>query len=73
LSGTRAGGLAARDANLAKDPDFYRRVGKKGGQVKHRETRYFYLHRGIARIAGKRGGTKSRIHKTREVSNNRGE
>lgn len=31
MSGTRAGGIKARERNLAKDPDFYRRIGRKGG------------------------------------------
>lgn len=31
MSGTRAGGIKARERNLAKDPDFYRRIGCKGG------------------------------------------
>lgn len=31
MSGTRAGGIKARERNLAKDPDFYRKIGRKGG------------------------------------------
>ena len=35
MTGTRAGGIKARERNLAKDPDFYRRIGQKGGQNGH--------------------------------------
>ena len=32
MSGTREGGLKARDKNLSKDPDFYAVIGAKGGR-----------------------------------------
>lgn len=32
MSGTLAGGLKARDKNLARDPDFYRNIGAMGGR-----------------------------------------
>lgn len=31
MAGTRAGGLAARDTNLKKNPNFYKDIGKIGG------------------------------------------
>lgn len=31
MSGSRIGGLKARDKNLARDPDFYKRIGALGG------------------------------------------
>jgi hypothetical protein len=31
MSGNRTGGLKAAAKNLAKDPDFYRKAGSKGG------------------------------------------
>lgn len=34
MSGTREGGLRARDKNLAKDPNFYKRIGAVGGSRK---------------------------------------
>lgn len=33
MSGTKIGAAKARDANLAKDPDYYKNIGKKGGMV----------------------------------------
>ena len=32
MAGTKAGGLKARERNLAKDPDFYKKIGAKGGR-----------------------------------------
>lgn len=31
MAGTPAGGLKAKARNLAKDPDFYKKIGAKGG------------------------------------------
>lgn len=31
MPGTKAGGQKARDKNLAKDPNFYKRIGSVGG------------------------------------------
>ena len=31
MAGTKAGGLKAKVRNLAKDPDFYKKIGAKGG------------------------------------------
>lgn len=33
MAGTREGGLKAAKANLERDPDFYKRIGQKGGRV----------------------------------------
>lgn len=35
MSGTRAGGIAAARTNKENDPDFYRKIGKKGGEKGH--------------------------------------
>lgn len=35
MSGTKAGGQAAKAKNLARDPDFYAKIGAKGGQNGH--------------------------------------
>lgn len=35
MAGTKAGGLKAKLRNLEKDPDFYRNIGRKGGQNGH--------------------------------------
>lgn len=59
MSGTRAGGLKALTTNQAKyGLDFYRRIGQKGGASSH--TGGFYGNRRAARIAGAKGGKKSR-------------
>jgi general stress protein YciG len=33
MSGTYIGGVKARDKNLANDPDFYKKIGTKGGKL----------------------------------------
>ena len=32
MAGTKAGGLKAAQKNLARDPDFYAKIGRKGGK-----------------------------------------
>ena len=59
MAGTRIGGLKAREKNLAKDPDFYKKLGKLGGSRK--VPKGFALDRERAREVGKLGGMKSRI------------
>lgn len=59
MSGTKAGGLKAAATNRAiHGDDFYRRIGKKGGQNGH--TGGFYANRELARVAGAKGGRISR-------------
>lgn len=58
MAGTIAGGKKAAAKNLAKDPDFYSKIGAKGG--KNGKTGGFYANRELARIAGAKGGRKSR-------------
>lgn len=59
MSGNRIGGLKARDKNLAKDPDYYSKIGSRGGSKR--------LPKGFAlmpfekvQAAGKKGGEASR-------------
>ena len=33
MAGTKAGGLKAKAANLAKNPNFYKEIGSKGGKA----------------------------------------
>lgn len=33
MAGTLAGGRKARDKNIASDPDFYRKIGQRGGTI----------------------------------------
>lgn len=58
MAQTRIGAAKARDKNLARDPDFYKKIGKIGGKRGH--TGGFYANRELARIAGKKGGAASR-------------
>lgn len=59
MSGTRAGGLKARNTNLEKHgKDFYRNIGRIGGQNGH--TGGFAANPELARTAGAKGGRKSR-------------
>jgi general stress protein YciG len=32
MGGTVSGGIKARDKNLARDPDWYKKIGAKGGK-----------------------------------------
>lgn len=59
MSGTKLGGLKARETNLKNHgKDFYRIIGSKGGQNGH--TGGFAANRELARLAGAKGGRKSR-------------
>lgn len=59
MAGTRAGGLKAAKTNRIKNgPDFYSRIGRKGGKNGH--TGGFATNPDLARIAGRKGGLKSR-------------
>ena len=58
MAGTREGGLKAAQKNLERDPDFYRIIGRKGGQNGH--TGGFYNNQELAKRAGAIGGRISR-------------
>ena len=58
MAGTKAGALKSRATILAKDPDFYKRIGQKGGQNGH--TGGFASDPELARRAGAKGGRISR-------------
>lgn len=64
MAGTRAGGLKARERNLAKNPNFYAEIGRKGGQ--NGKTGGFAANPDLARIAGAKGGRISR--RTKKVA-----
>ena len=36
MAGTKAGGMKAAAKNLAKDPNFYAKIGAKGGRISRR-------------------------------------
>lgn len=59
MSGTKAGGLKAKKKNIELyGKGFYKIIGSKGGQNGH--TGGFAANPALARIAGARGGRKSR-------------
>jgi hypothetical protein len=59
MAGTPAGGAKAAATNKTKyGQDFYARIGSMGGRAGH--TGGFYANRELARIAGRKGGLKSR-------------
>ena len=66
MAGTKAGGLKAAMKNKAKDPDFYAKIGRKGGQNGH--TGGFAANPDLARIAGAKGGRISRRRKATVVT-----
>ena len=61
MAGTSAGGKLAAAKNLARDPDFYAKIGAKGGRKGH--TGGFAANPELARIAGAKGGRISRRRK----------
>ncbi len=66
MAGTKAGGLKAKAKNLAKDPNFYAKIGSKGGKASN--TGGFAANPELARIAGAKGGRISRRGKKTTVS-----
>ncbi len=59
MAGTRMGGAKAAATNKTKyGRDFYARIGAMGGKAGH--TGGFYANRDLARVAGRKGGLKSR-------------
>lgn len=63
MAGTIEGGRKAAAKNLAKDPDFYKKIGSKGG--KNGNTGGFAGNPELARIAGSKGGKISRRTKAK--------
>lgn len=58
MAGTKVGGKKAAEKNLKRDPDFYAKIGRKGGKNGH--TGGFAANPSLARIAGAKGGRISR-------------
>jgi uncharacterized protein len=65
LAGTLEGGRKAAAKNLAKDPNFYSKIGKIGGT--NGNTGGFAANPELARIAGAIGGRKSKRRKPERV------
>jgi len=62
MAGTKEGGRKAAEKNLQRDPDFYAKIGRKGGKNGH--TGGFAANPELARVAGAKGGRISRRRKT---------
>ena len=67
MAGTKAGGLKAAQKNLQKDPNFYAKIGAKGGKLGR--TGGFAANPELARIAGAKGGKISRRRKAAATTN----
>ena len=66
MSGTKIGGAKAAHTNrLRHGLDFYARIGAKGGRNGH--TGGFASNPELARIAGRKGGLKSRRWKKKPI------
>ena len=69
MSGTKAGGIKARESNYKNNGrDFYIKIGSKGGRHSHKGG--FYANPDLAKKAGAKGGSISRrgeANKTREL------
>ena len=65
MSGTKAGGMKAREKNLAKNPNFYKENGRLGG-LKSRGGG-FAANPELARIAGAKGGRISRRKPVKKI------
>lgn len=67
MAGTKAGGKKAAQKNMQKDPDFYAKIGRKGGQ--NGRTGGFASNPELARVAGAKGGRISKRTKRDKVHN----
>jgi len=58
MPGNKIGGAKAAAKNIARDPDFYKRIGQIGGR--NGNTGGFASSRELAQRAGRLGGLKSK-------------
>lgn len=63
MAGNRECGLKAAAKNKARDPDFYAKIGRRGGKNGH--TGGFAANRELASIAGRKGGKISKRGKSK--------
>lgn len=66
MSGNRIGGLKVRTKLLAKDPDYYKKIALKSQDAwvrNGKRPRGFAVNQELARLAGAKGGAKSRRKK----------
>lgn len=60
MVGSREGGLKAKRKILARDKDFYRKIGRIGGMAETSAPKGFACNRERARKAGAKGGKISK-------------
>lgn len=62
MSNTTAGGKKVAETNLAKDPDYYKKLGALGGSTVTKNTKLkgFGTNRELAKEAGRIGGQRSK-------------
>lgn len=61
MPGTKAGSRKSKETIEQKyGKDYWKNLGKKGGSVRHPETRYFTTNRAAASICGYKGGKISK-------------
>ena len=66
MAGTRIGGLKAKKANLANDPDFYAKIGSKGGSSISKYPKGFAaMSAEKVSAAGRKGGRISKRGKAK--------
>lgn len=66
MAGTKAGGIKAREKNLANDPDFYKKIGSTGGKNGKGTLKGFAASPELASEAGRKGGRISKRKKKDE-------
>lgn len=68
MGGSKAGGMKTYLTNIARDPDFYKKIGSKGGgSPKRQGPRGFAADRELASRAGRMGGLISRKNRNKTV------
>ena len=60
MSGNRIGGLKAAKKNMEKDPDFYKKIGRKGGTAVSDKPKGFAANPKLAQEVGRRIGLRTR-------------
>lgn len=66
MSGSRSGGLKAKQTILARDKDFYKRIGRIGGMTETFAPKGFACNPERARFAGAKGGRISKRGKAKK-------
>lgn len=71
MAGTKQGGRKTASIMYEKyGSDFYRNIGRKGGKNGHMKG--FALNTELAKVAGRKGGQKSRRGKAKKVTQDEG-